>query len=388
MLYIHHAQLLTPTRAIPDGAVLVDGGRIAAAGPAAELPPPEGARRLDAGGGWLVPGFIDLQLNGGFGCDFTSEPETIWPVAARLPEHGVAAFLPTIVTSPLSRSAQAQRVLQAGPPPGFVGAAPLGLHIEGPFLNPAKRGAHNVDDLRLPDLAAAADWSPEAGVRLVTLAPELPGALELVRALTGRGVRVSLGHSLATYAEAQAALDAGARYATHLFNAMRPLDHREPGLLGLLLTRPEIVVGLIADGRHVHPALVDLVWRARGPHGVNLVTDAMGALGMPPGRYPLAGFDVIVDGHTARLADGRLAGSLLRLDEAVRNLMAFTGCALADAVATVTTTPARLLGLDHERGRIAAGYLADLTLLSPDRCVLATLVAGQVAFASAPGWQG
>lgn len=388
MLYIHHAHLLTPAHAVPDGAVLIVGGRILAAGETARVPAPEGARRLDAGGGWLVPGFIDLQLNGGFGHDFTTEPETVWPVAARLPEHGVTAFLPTIVTSPLSRAAQAQSVLQAGPPPGFVGAAPLGLHIEGPFLNPAKRGAHNADYLRLPDLAAAADWSPETGVRLATLAPELPGALELVRALTGRGVRVSLGHSLATYAEAQAALDAGARYATHLFNAMRPLDHREPGLLGLLLTRPEIVVGLIADGSHVHPALVDLIWRARGPQGVNLVTDAMGALGMPPGRYPLAGFDVMVDGQTARLADGRLAGSLLRLDQAVRNLIAFTGCALADAVATVTTTPARLLGLDHERGQIAPGYLADLTLLSPDWCVLATLVAGRVVFSAAPGWQG
>ncbi len=268
------------------------------------------------------------------------------------------------------------------------GAQPLGLHIEGPFLNPARRGAHNPEYLRLPDLAAAADWSPEAGVRLVTLAAELPGGLEMVRALAGRGVRVGLGHSLATYAEARAALEAGVRYATHLFNAMRPLDHREPGLLGLLLTSPEIVVGLIADGSHVHPALVDLVWRARGPRGVNLVTDAMGALGMPPGRYPLAGIDVIVDGETARLADGRLAGSLLRLDEAVRNLIAFTGCALADALATVTTTPARLLGLEHERGQVAPGFIADLVLLAPDQQVLATLAAGQVAFAALPGWEG
>ncbi|MBL8055699.1 MAG: N-acetylglucosamine-6-phosphate deacetylase [Anaerolineales bacterium] len=387
MLYIAHARLLTPAREIPDGAVLIDGGRILAAGPAAGLPAPAAARRLEAGGAWLTPGFIDLQFNGGFGHDFTSAPETIWPVAARLPEHGVTAFLPTIVTAPLNVSAAARAVLRAGPPAGFVGAAPLGLHIEGPFLNPGKRGAHNPAHLRLPDLAAAADWAPEAGVRLVTLAAELPGGLELARALAGRGVCVSLGHTLATYAEAQAALAAGVRYATHLFNAMRPLDHREPGLIGLLLTQPEIVVGLIPDGHHVHPALVDLAWRARGPHGLNLVTDAMGALGMPPGRYPLAGYDVIVDGQTARLEDGRLAGSLLRLDAAVRNLMAFTGCALADAVATVTTTPARLLGLAGERGQIAPGYVADLTLLAPDLTVLATLTAGSVAYAALPGWK-
>ncbi len=388
MLYIHHAHVLAPAGSIPDGAVLVDGGRILAAGPAGQITPPPAARCLDAGGGWLVPGFIDLQLNGGFGHDFTSEPEAVWTVAARLPEHGVTAFLPTLITAPLSVSARARAVLRAGPPAGWRGAAPLGWHIEGPFLNPGKRGAHSPIFLRLPDLAAVADWSPEAGVRLVTLAPELPGALDLVRALTKRGVRVSVGHSLATYAEAQAACDAGARYATHLFNAMRPLDHREPGLLGLLLTRPEVVVGLIADGSHVHPALVDLIWRARGPHGINLVTDAMGALGMPPGRYSLAGVDVIVDGQTARLADGRLAGSLLRMDEAVRNLIAFTGCGRAEALATVTTTPARLLGLEHERGRIAPGLIADLTLLTHDLHVAATLTAGQVTYAALSGWQG
>ncbi len=387
MLYLHNARLLAPEPTSADGAVLIDGARVAAVGPAAHLPPPADARVLDAGGAWLMPGFIDLQFNGGFGDDFTSAPETIWRVAARLPEHGVTAFLPTLVTAPLSVSASALAVWRAGPPAGWRGAAPLGLHLEGPFLNPEQRGAHHPRDLRPPELAAVADWSPAAGVRLVTLAPELPGALAVIRALAERGVLVSMGHTLATYAEAREALAAGVRYATHIFNAMRPLHHREPGLLGALLTQP-VTVGVIADGVHAHPAIVDLLWRAKGALGVNLVTDAMGALGMPPGRYRLAGLAVQVDDTTARLSDGRLAGSLLSLDAAVRNLMAYTGCSLAEAVGTVTQVPARLLGWEHERGRVAPGYIADLTLLTPDLRVAATLTAGQVAYAALPGWQG
>lgn len=380
MLYIHHATILTPTEQIADGAVLLDGARIAALGTADATPCPPGAQVLDASGLLLTSGFIDLQLNGAFGLDFTVAPATIWEVGAGLPHYGVTAFLPTIITAPLATVTAAQEVLRQGPPPGYRGAVPLGLHLEGPFLHPAARGAHNPDYLRTPDPALVAEWSPERGVRLVTLAPELPGALDVVRVLRAQGVVVSAGHSRADYAAGRAGFDAGIGYGTHLFNAMRPLDHREPGLPGALLTDPRPTVGLIADGIHVHPAVVALAWQAKRPAGFNLVTDAMAALGMPPGRYQLSDWEVHCDGAACRLANGRLAGSTLSLDQAVRNLIAFTGCDLAAALATVTTVPAALLGLDCDRGRLAPGQVADLTLLTPDLQVAVTIVGGQVVY--------
>jgi N-acetylglucosamine-6-phosphate deacetylase len=385
-LYIHSATILTPSQTIVDGAVLIEGNRFAAVGLRAQVKPPSGARVIDAAGLWLVPGLIDLQLNGAFGHDFTAAPDTLWDVAACLPHYGVTAFLPTIVTSPWETITAAQAVLRKGAPPGFAGAAPLGLHLEGPFLNPEKRGAHDPAYLRPPASDAIADWSLPHGIRLVTLAPELPGALDMVRALAARGVVVSAGHSRASYAEACAGLDAGIRYSTHLFNAMPPMDHRAPGLVGALLTDARVTVGLIPDGVHLHASVVALAWQAKGPHQVNLVTDAIAALGAPPGRYRLGDFEVLTDGISARLADGRLAGSVLSLDQAVRNLIAFTGCSLAEAIGTVTATPAALLGLLHERGRIAPGLLADLTLLSPDLHVTATIVQGQEVY-SMPGDQ-
>jgi N-acetylglucosamine-6-phosphate deacetylase len=380
MLYIHHATILTPGELIAEGAVLIDGDRIVAAGPAARIACPPGATVIDATGLLLAPGFIDLQINGAFGHDFTADPATIWAVGAGLPRYGVTAFLPTVITSPLETVAAAQAVVGQGPPAGYRGAAALGLHLEGPFLNPAKRGAHNPAHLRLPDLAAVADWAPERGVRLVTLAPELPGALAVVQALVARGVVVSAGHSMATAEEAQAGFAAGITYGTHLFNAMPPLDHRAPGLPGALLADPARTTGLIVDGIHLHPATVALAWQAKGPARFNLVTDAMGALGMPPGQYRLGDWEVIVDGRSARLADGRLAGSVLSLDEAVRNLIAFTGCPLEAALAAVTTVPAAVLGLQGQRGQVAPGYAADLVLLTADLQVQATVIAGEVVY--------
>lgn len=379
MLAIRHATLLTPDATLDDATVLLDGGRIAAVG-GAELAVPAAATERDATGLLLAPGFIDLQVNGGLGLDFTADPETIWDVAAALPRFGVTAFLPTIITAPPARPRAAQRVLSDGPPAGWAGARPLGLHLEGPFLNPGKKGAHNPAYLRQPSAAGLGDWSPATGVRLVTLAPELPWARQAIAALVGRGVVVSAGHSLATFDEAAAGFDSGARYATHLFNAMPTLHHREPGLVAAALADPRVVVGLIPDGLHVHPALVRLVWQLLGPDRLSLVTDAMAAMGMAPGEYLLGDFRVTVDASAARLDDGTLAGCVLSLDAILRAFMAFTGATLADALATVTTTPARLLGLDKRLGRVAAGYEADLTLLTPDLHVVETFVGGKSVY--------
>lgn len=379
MLYIINATIYTPARPIEGAALALDGGRILEIA-GADAPIPAGATVLDARGLSVVPGLIDLQLNGAFGHDFTLDPATIWPVAAGLPRYGVTAFLPTIITAPLAASQAAQAVLRAGPPAGWRGAAPLGLHLEGPFLNPEKKGAHNPAHLRPPTLDAVAGWSPADYVRLVTLAPELPGALEAIAALAGHGVAVSAGHSTASYAEAEAGIAAGVSYATHLFNAMPALHHREPGLAAAALDSPQVVVGLIPDGIHVHPALVRLIWRIAGPERLNLVSDAMAALGMPPGEYQLGDHAVSVGPGSARLADGTLAGSLLAPDEALRNLIAWTGCSLAEALPTLTSTPARLLGLDAELGQIAPGYRADLALLTPANTVACTIVAGEIVY--------
>lgn len=378
MIYIEGASILSPDPK-PDGyAVLVDGGRIAAVAPAASLAAPPGARRIEAAGLTLVPGFTDMQLNGGFGHDFTADPSTIWTVAAELPRYGVTSFLPTVISSPPATLAAARRVLAAGPPAGWRGAAPLGLHVEGPFLNPRQAGAHNRAHLRLPDLDTVADWSPENGVRMVTLAPELPGALPVAAALAERGVLVAAGHSMATWAEAHAAFDAGVRFGTHLYNAMAPLDRREPGIVGALLVRRDIAAGLIVDGTHVHPMMIDLAWRTKSSQGCVLVTDAMAALGMPPGEYVLGDQTVVVRGRQCRLADGTLAGSVLTFDEALRNLMEFAYCAPQRALTSVTANPARLLGLT-DRGRVAPGFIADLVLLNRDWEIAMTLVQGEIA---------
>ncbi len=378
-LYLFNVQLLRSEAAAPvgwsPGAALLQDGRIAAVDPPLYRIPAH-ARRLDGEGGLLAPGFIDLQLNGAFGDDFTTEPETMWRVAAGLPRYGVTAFLPTIITSPPAAVSAACRALLAGPPPDFRGAQPLGLHLEGPYLNPQRKGAHNSRYLREPALADIEEWTPQNGVRLVTLAPELPGALSLVEALAGRGVLVSAGHTQATAAEAQEGIEAGIRYGTHLFNAMAPLLHREPGVAGALLADERVTVGLIVDGRHVHPMLVKLARQLLGPR-VNLVSDAMAALGLPAGDYRLGDYAVTV-GEDARLADGTLAGSILAPDQAARNLVEYTGCPSADALAALTVAPGRLLGV--RKGQIAPGYDADLTLLSPDLQVKLTIIGGEIVY--------
>ncbi|MCC7361469.1 MAG: N-acetylglucosamine-6-phosphate deacetylase [Anaerolineales bacterium] len=383
-LLIRNATLLLPGARQSSGALRAEGDTITWIGPTEAAPADPTAVVFDAGGQLLSPGLIDLQLNGAFGRDFTAEPAAVWPVAAQLPRFGVTAFLPTIITAPPGAMEAAQAALAQPPDKDTIRAQPLGLHLEGPFLNPARRGAHPPEHLRAPDPTPAAAWSPATGVRLVTLAPELPGALPLIETLAARGVVVSLGHTDAAYAQAQAGLAAGARYGTHLFNAMAPFSHREPGVIGALLEAAPVAVGLIADGVHVHPSAVRLAWRAKGPDHLCLVSDAMAGLGLGAGRYQLGGREVLVDGNAARLADGTLAGSLLSLDEAVRRLQRFTGCDFADAVAAASAVPAAVLGLPERYGRLAEGARADLVLWTAERQVAATWVGGRLACQRAP----
>lgn len=353
------------------GSVVLEGDRIV------EFTDAGGEPDVDAAGGWIVPGFIDVQIIGAHGIDVTTQPERLAELGALLPRDGVTAFLPTVITCEPALRTAALAAWAARPP--AAGAVPLGLHFEGPMLAPARKGAHPEEHLAAPSLDIVDGWTPDAGVALVTVAPELPGALDVVCALSERGVCVSIGHTDCTAEEFAAARTAGARYVTHLFNAMRPFAHRDPGPIGAALADDDVVVGLICDGIHADPVAVRMAWHALGPDRLNLVTDAVAARGAGSGQ--LGSVDVAVEAGEVRNAAGVLAGSLLTLDEAVRNLVSFTGCDVPDAVATVTSTPADLLGLD-DRGRLAVGARADVTVLDTGLRVVATIVGGEVAWRS------
>ncbi len=329
--------------------------------------------------GCIAPGLIDLQVNGAYGFDFTTNSATVANVAARLPETGVTAFLPTIISSPLESYPNILRELKRAAADA-CGSEILGVHLEGPYLNPKRAGAHNPNYLRAPVFASvrAIRFPAAPLIRLVTLAPELPGALDLIRQLHGQRIVVSAGHSAATYDQAIAGFNAGITYGTHLFNAMSALAHREPGLVGALLSS-DVPCGLIADGIHVHPAAVKTAFRAKGANGITLVTDAMAAMGTTAGRYTLGDREVILDINSARLADGTLAGSILQMDKAVRNMIEFTGCSLADAITMASATPARVLGLER-KGKIALGCDADLVVFDESLHVQMTIARGEIVY--------
>jgi N-acetylglucosamine-6-phosphate deacetylase len=354
-------------------AVLVDGGRIAAIDTDAER---IGAPTiLEADGLTAVPGFIELQLNGIAGRDFTTDPESMWIVGAAAARYGVTAFLPTIVSSPPGTLEAALDAWREGTPaPGDP--VPLGVHAEGPYLSPLRPGAHDASVLRNPDPAEVEEWLRAPGLRIVTLAPELPGALGSIARIAAAGIIVSIGHTDADATATRTAIDSGARYATHLFNAMSPLSHRAPGAPGALLADERVTLGLILDGQHLDPVVAGLVARL-APGRVSLVSDAIAALGLPDGTHRLGRRDVEVRDGRARLADGTLAGSVAGLDAGVRELALITASPRA-AVEAVTATPARLLG-ETERGALRAGLRADLVLLDADLRVRMTMVGGVIA---------
>jgi len=296
-----------------------------------------------------IPGLVDAQVNGAAGIDLTAEPQRLWEVAAALPAYGVVAFVPTVITSDPAARSVALETLAAGPPAGWTGAEPLGLHFEGPMIAPGRKGAHPAHWLRPPSLDLVDGWSREAGVLMATIAPELPGALEVIAALVARDVVVSVGHTDADAATVVAAVEAGARCLTHLGNAMPPLLVRDPGPVGVafgaVTGEQPLVAGLIVDGHHLDPLVVRTAWQVLGPDRFMSVSDTTAALGLPDGPTRLGDQDVVVADGTVRLRDGTLAGSAASLLDCLRILIAQTGCSVAEAVATATTTPLALLGL-------------------------------------------
>jgi N-acetylglucosamine-6-phosphate deacetylase len=387
--------LITAPRVVPGtgepavvepGYVRVAGGRVAEVAGGAPPRFPD----LALASGYLVPGLIDLQVNGYFGVNLPDVDAVGWArVVQRLPETGTTAFLPAFVTAPVGELGEALRWAArfAAEPP--AGARVLGVHMEGPFLAPGRPGAHRRDLIVPPSPASVAGLlaAGEGVLRIVTLAPEVEGGLAAVAALASAGVVVSVGHSDATARQVAAAVDAGARMVTHLFNAQRPLHHREPGVVGQALADPRLTCGLIADLSHV-AAVACAIAFAAAPGRICLVTDASPAAGMPPGRYRLGGEPVEVrpgDGQAPRLADGTPAGSVLRMDQAVANMVA-AGVGLPEAVAAATRVPADVLGRS-DLGRLEPGAAADLVWLGDDLRTRAAWVAGEQVYllASATG---
>lgn len=366
-------QLLIGDRLVP-GAVVIRDGRIVEVRrgeEVGELPAPVYAAAI------VSPGLIDLQVNGGFGAEVGGDPDALRRLGASLPRTGVTAYLPTVISSPAPFYAGAFRAFDAAR--HAPGARPLGFHLEGPFLSPARSGAHNRAIIEEADLGLLEDFLREGSVCVVTLAPECPGVLPYIPRLRRRGVAVSLGHTDATVEEFALGVDAGATMATHLYNAMSPCEHRAPGAVGATLVDDRVTAGLIVDGVHSHPAAVQLAFKAKGPDGIALVSDMMAAAGMPPGSYALGGEPVIVDGVSARRPDGALAGSILTLDEAVRNMVAWTSATPAQALRMATEVPARLLNRER-MGRIVAGADADFVLLDDDLHVECTIIAGELVY--------
>ncbi|MGI9047970.1 MAG: N-acetylglucosamine-6-phosphate deacetylase [Rubrobacteraceae bacterium] len=326
----------------------------------------------------LVPGFVDLQVNGGFGVDAATEPERIIKLSRNLLSTGTTSYLPTVISSPedLYLEALPKLASATGGPPS-TGAEVLGIHLEGPFISVEKKGAHDAAYIVPPDMALLGRLLDLGTVRMLTLAPELEGARELMMLARNRGAVVSAGHSDAPFELAYEVFDREAASVTHLFNAMSRMHHREPGLPGAAFAHPRVVCGLISDGLHVHPEVVGLAFRMLGPDRICLVTDATAATGVGDGRYALATRTIHVEAGVTRLDNGAIAGSVLTMEEAFQNILAFTGCTVPEAVRMASTAPARLVGEGRRKGRLVPGYDADVAVLAPDLSVEAVWRGGE-----------
>jgi N-acetylglucosamine-6-phosphate deacetylase len=378
-------EILTPLDRIHHGVVLFEEGVIQEVGSRDCIEIPRACRTLDLKDAILAPGFIDLHIHGGAGHDvMEGDDAALEAVEALIAKHGVTSYCPTTVTASMGETLGSlgklghfiERMASHGPANNGR-ARPLGVHLEGPFLSDARRGVHPPAHLQPPSIELFHQmWQAAVGrVSVLTIAPELPGALELIHEARRRGVVVSLGHSNADLCQAQRGISAGARHATHTFNAMRRLEHRDAGLLGAILTQKSMTADIIVDGIHVEPTVVDLFLREKGVEGAVLITDATSATGMPDGTYRLGNFEVEVKNGQCT-SHGKLAGSVLTLDRAIQNVMDFAGWTLQNAVRLATYNPARVLGVEKKKGIITAGADADFAVLSAQGEVMHTIIGG------------
>ncbi|MFD9947273.1 N-acetylglucosamine-6-phosphate deacetylase [Nonomuraea sp. NPDC059023] len=382
VMILVNARVVTPDRLLNPGWIALDGHRISAVG-AGEPPRSADAEIHDLGLDYVLPGFVDLHMHGGDGAQVTTEnPQEILRAIAFHRRHGTTRTLASLVTSPVEEMAAAARTVAAlmrSPDPLHRSIA--GIHLEGPFLNPNHRGAHHNDYVLAPDVKALRHLlaSGDGAVRTVTLAPELDGGMDLVREVVASGAVVAVGHTDASYDEAHQAFEAGASMATHLFNAMRPFHHREPGPAGAALTHDNVTCELINDGVHLHSATTRLAFAAAGAERIALVTDATPAAGVNDGRFNLGPLPVLARDGKVTLLDGITnAGSTLTMDRAVRHAVQCVGIPITQAAIAAATTPARLLGLGEQTGSISPGKDADLVVLTDDLRVRTVIAHGTV----------
>jgi N-acetylglucosamine-6-phosphate deacetylase len=396
MLAFTAARIFSPDGVTERPIMLVEEGRVIEVASQNGRSLPHGIVPDDFGDGIIAPGYLDVHIHGGSGYDVMAENAEALPTIERLlARHGVTSYFPTTVTAPLDTTLRALERLanaiesaddecltlskgdSAKATSGLAGRArPLGIHLEGPFISHARKGVHPAHNLLPPKIRTFERfWQAARGlIRMMTIAPELDGAMELIASAAARGVCVSVGHSDADFTTTERAIAAGARHATHTFNAMRPLDHRSPGILGAVLSDSRLSADIIADGVHVDPSIVKLFARAKGLDQTALITDGMAATGMPDGRYRLGLIEVDVKGGRC-VSDGRLAGSVLTMDHAVRNLMHFAEWDLPQAVAAASRNPARIAQCS-KKGVLVAGADADFIVLDGEGHVLRTFVGG------------
>lgn len=379
-----NGKIVLENRILNQGYIQVVDGTIAGLG---EGFPPISAEdwTVDVEGRWIVPGFIDVHVHGGAGCNFMSEQaDELDQITQFHAQHGTTCLLATTVTAEASRlTAAIQRLagyIQSG---RLAGSRMEGIHIEGPFISPLRKGAQDAQYILDPDLSLLETWLENAAgtIRLMTVAPERPGALELIRTLVRSGVTVGVGHTDANYVEALEGIRSGITHSIHTFNGMRPLHHRDPGILGVVLSDERVKCEIICDGHHVHPGAIELMYRAKGPHGIVLISDAIEAAGLPDGDYTLDTQAVRLQDGKVNLLDGQtLAGSVLTMDQAYRHILSYLPITMVEASLMASTNPAESIGIGHKKGKIRVGMDADIVVLDQGLKVIRTVVEGRTVF--------
>jgi N-acetylglucosamine-6-phosphate deacetylase len=381
---IYASRILTPQEELLDTVIIVEDGRITAIGHRDEVKIPEGAKDYVASGMTVVPGFVDIHIHGAGGHDvMEATPAALDCITSTVARHGTTSILATTVTAPVDETCKslegiAQYIRSHEQPENTrLAAEILGIHLEGPFISKARRGVHPTDSITRPSVEILDKFraASDGLIRILTVAPEIPGALDLIRAAVANGIVAAICHTDADYEQTRAAIQAGARHAVHFYNAMRPFSHRDPGVIGAILTEPDVTAEIIADGIHVAGPAIQVLLGTKGFDTVLLASDATAATGMRDGNFRLGNIEVTVKDGVCRNSEGKLAGSTLTLDRALRYIVAL-GVPLVDALRMATILPARRLGLAGKKGIIAIGADADLVVLTPDLRVAGVMTRG------------
>ena len=384
-IIIINGTIITPFHLVIGKAIIVEKGRIKEMANKEELSTTTltGAEVIEGKDKFIVPGYIDMHVHGGGGSDvMDGDYEAINQIAIAHSHFGTTSFLPTTMTMSKDKIIRSLRSICEAVKKGTAGAEILGIHMEGPYINPEKKGAQREEDIKKVSIEEFLEFNQASGnlIRLVTIAPEMPGAIDFIKYLDKQKIIISVGHSNATYTQVQAGIQAGLSHATHTFNAMRGLHHREPGVVGAALTSPELTVEVIADGIHIHPVVIKILIKARENEKIVLITDAMRAAGLKEGTYDLGGQEVTVNKGQARLRDGTLAGSVLTMDKAVKNMVSKVGVSLAKAIQMASFNPAKSIGIDDKKGSLEPGKDADIVILNKNLEAELTMVAGKIVY--------